>query len=53
MSLTGYIVIFIGVLSVCVTGALLAPRHRRACPQCEVPIAVTAGRCRHCGYEMT
>jgi hypothetical protein len=29
----------------------LMPRPSRSCPQCEGPVALTAKRCRACGYR--
>jgi hypothetical protein len=53
LSMTTYMLAFVGVVSICAIAALLTPRYKRLCPGCDMQIATTVARCRHCGYQMT
>ena len=38
-------------LAIFALATVVAPGPRRPCPRCDVRIAVSARRCRACGYE--
>jgi hypothetical protein len=48
-----YMVALLGALGICGIATQVAPSQKRACPQCSVRIAITARRCRFCGYQLT
>jgi hypothetical protein len=52
MSGSLYFFALIVALALCIGGGLMAHRPKRPCPRCTKPIAQSALRCRHCGYEM-
>jgi predicted amidophosphoribosyltransferase len=48
-----YFFALVMTLAICVVGGMMAHRPKRPCPRCNERIAMSARRCRHCGYEMT
>lgn len=51
MSLFIIILGFMGVVVAFGIAAWFLPRPSRKCPQCEQDVALTAARCRNCGYQ--
>jgi Uncharacterised protein family UPF0547 len=47
-----YFIALLGILAICAIATIVAPRNRRPCPRCDLRIAVSARRCRTCGYEL-
>jgi hypothetical protein len=45
-----YTLFFLVAFAICAAATLVAPGPRRPCPRCEVDIALSARRCRSCGY---
>jgi Uncharacterised protein family UPF0547 len=52
MDPTIYIIAVLGALTICALATIVAPRPKRPCPSCDVPIAIAARRCAGCGYEL-
>ena len=52
LSMTTYMLVLFGIISICGIAALVTPRYKRLCPGCDMQIATTVSYCRHCGYQM-
>jgi hypothetical protein len=46
-----YVLAVLVALAICALATIVSPRPTRPCPRCDLDIAVSARRCRSCGYE--
>jgi hypothetical protein len=46
-----YVLAVVVALAIFALATVVAPGPRRPCPRCDLRIAVSARRCRACGYE--